>query len=293
MKTNQEIKKRVRDTQGAFFESLAKTTAEKVAENALHPLRAREKLNLLSRYVPGQSLRGLRMLEIGSGLGVLQTIARLEYEVDAWGLEPSGEGFDSAYDISLDLLTLNGLSSSQIANGVGEELPFDSDSFDIVYSTNVLEHSSDPHKVILEAVRVCRPGGVVQIVVPSYGTFYDGHYACFYIPYQPKWFWKLYLKHLLRRDPDFVDSLRTEINYPFLQKCVQPLVDAGQIEILTMGEEIFRERMSQLNFSEWGGIRKLMKVVKLAKFLGVNNLAAEVLVRAKLFTPLVLTIKKT
>ena len=50
--------------------------------------------------------------------------------------------------------------------GVGESLPFETDSFDAVFSFAVLEHVKDPFRCASEICRVLKPGGILQCVVP-------------------------------------------------------------------------------------------------------------------------------
>jgi SAM-dependent methyltransferase len=50
--------------------------------------------------------------------------------------------------------------------GVGEELPFENDTFDAVLSLNVLEHVKDPFRCASEIARVLKPGGELYCVVP-------------------------------------------------------------------------------------------------------------------------------
>ncbi len=40
------------------------------------------------------------------------------------------------------------------------------DLFDLVFCRHTLEHTMDPRKAITELVRVCRPGGLIYIVLP-------------------------------------------------------------------------------------------------------------------------------
>ena len=49
-------------------------------------------------------------------------------------------------------------------------LPFGSNSFDIVYSAFVLEHTSDPEIFIKEMVRVCKIQGKIVVLCPNYGS---------------------------------------------------------------------------------------------------------------------------
>jgi SAM-dependent methyltransferase len=62
--------------------------------------------------------------------------------------------------------------------GVGEELPFLSNTFDAVVSIAVLEHVKDPFKCALEIIRVLKPGGKLYCSVPFLQPYhgYPHHY---------------------------------------------------------------------------------------------------------------------
>ena len=49
-------------------------------------------------------------------------------------------------------------------------LPFDSNSFDVVSMLAVLEHLSDPLRVLIEIKRVLRPNGTLILTVPSHAA---------------------------------------------------------------------------------------------------------------------------
>ncbi len=51
-----------------------------------------------------------------------------------------------------------------------EAIPFNNNSFDLVYSAFVLEHLTNPEKVIGEAIRVTRKKGKVVFIAPNYGS---------------------------------------------------------------------------------------------------------------------------
>lgn len=69
---------------------------------------------------------------------------------------------------------------SFIQHVIVESLPYDNDQFDLVLCTDVLEHLDCPQRIASELVRICRPGGLVVIVVPDGDVDqFLGHY----------WFW--------------------------------------------------------------------------------------------------------
>jgi SAM-dependent methyltransferase len=62
--------------------------------------------------------------------------------------------------------------------GIGEVLPFKSESFDAIFSLAVLEHVKDPFKCSEEILRVLKPGGILVAVVPFLQPYhgYPDHY---------------------------------------------------------------------------------------------------------------------
>ncbi len=46
--------------------------------------------------------------------------------------------------------------------------PFDDDEFDEIYLDNVLEHLDDVLLVMEEVHRICKPGGMVKVIVPYF-----------------------------------------------------------------------------------------------------------------------------
>lgn len=62
-----------------------------------------------------------------------------------------------------------------------DHLPFDDASFDGVALDNVLEHLSDPSKLLSEIRRVLTPGGHVLVGVPgTFGYTCDADHKIFY-----------------------------------------------------------------------------------------------------------------
>lgn len=103
--------------------------------------------------------RGLRLLEIGVGLGAdHQQFA--EAGADLWGIDLT----ERAIEHTRQRLAAFGLKSN-LAVGDAENLDFPDESFDLVYSWGVLHHSPDTPKAIAEVWRVLKCGGRASIMI--------------------------------------------------------------------------------------------------------------------------------
>ncbi len=56
--------------------------------------------------------------------------------------------------------------------GIGENLPFKSDSFDGVLLYNCIDHGIAPFKILEESKRVLRHGGAIHLLVDTYSFQY-------------------------------------------------------------------------------------------------------------------------
>ena len=73
--------------------------------------------------------------------------------------------------------------SEGVTQGVGEYLPFATDSFDLILSNEVIEHVVDDRLCLSEMVRVTKPGGHIVIFCPNrwypveqHGIYWRGEY---------------------------------------------------------------------------------------------------------------------
>jgi SAM-dependent methyltransferase len=71
-----------------------------------------------------------------------------------------------------------------VVQAVGEALPFKSNTFDLVFSNEVIEHVNDDRWSVREMVRVTRPGGHVLVFCPNrlwpfetHGIYWRGRYS--------------------------------------------------------------------------------------------------------------------
>lgn len=94
-----------------------------------------------------EHVRGKDVLEVGCGTGLLlERVAQLA---------ASAKGIDISPGM-LEQARQRGLS---VMEGCATELPYESESFDVVYSFKVLAHVQDIEVALAECARVVRPGG--------------------------------------------------------------------------------------------------------------------------------------
>lgn len=279
----------VMESQGVFFEKISHVSREKITSDLLNPIKAINQAAILSRYC---DLSGKKVLEIGSGFGVNHIVWTKKYGIDGYGVEPSEAGFESSYDISKRIISRNQLDPSRIIDSYGENLPFADDTFDIVYSTNVLEHTAEPERVLREALRILKPNGVLQVIYPNFHSYFDGHYSVFHPPIFGKEFFPWYVKFFFKREPEFARTLRTELNIRWTKRTMRKLRADFDFEIVSLGEDVFLERMCSLNFGAWGGLYKIVRVLSLIKALRVNTLLAKAIMLVNGFSPVILTVIK-
>lgn len=106
-----------------------------------------------------KSSRGMKVLEIGVGIGA-DYLEWLKAGARASGVDLSSASIEKAR-LRCELAGYK--ADLQVADA--ENLPFSSDSFDVVYSYGVMHHSPDTTACIGEARRVLKPGGEARIML--------------------------------------------------------------------------------------------------------------------------------
>ena len=103
--------------------------------------------------------KGKKILEVGCGLGTdLLQFAKGGAEVYAVDLT------EKATELARKRLDLYGLDGS-VSISDSENLPFQTDSFDLVYSWGVIHHTPNTEAAAREIMRVCKPGGHVLVML--------------------------------------------------------------------------------------------------------------------------------
>lgn len=274
---------------GTYFETFSKTSPKVVAGDHLNVEKSFKRAQLLERYAP---LNNKKVLEIGSGFGTNLAIWIKSYDVDGYGTEPDGIGFGTSFSASRELFAANGIDPERIIPVKGEILPFPDASFEIVYSANVIEHTEDPLKVLEEAVRVLRPGGILHFEMPNFLSYFEGHYM---VP-QPPILWRSQLAQwvrLLGRDPSFARTMRTEINPIWCRRAVKQVSRMYPVQLLSLGDDIFLERLARpFKFEMEGTASKLQTVISVAQSLNAGNWIGRTIVAAQGYYPIYLTLRR-
>jgi SAM-dependent methyltransferase len=106
-----------------------------------------------------------RVLEVGCGTGaVTRLLARRPGVAEAVGVDPSPVFVAKAGELAA------GLGNASFEEGDGRRLRFGDGGFDVVISHTVLCHVPEPERVLAEAFRVLRPGGVLAVCDGDYAT---------------------------------------------------------------------------------------------------------------------------
>lgn len=114
--------------------------------------------------------RGDSVLDCGCGEGFYSMVISELYDADL-----------TAFDFNAELLEkaagwISGKERVRFLNGdISKGLPFESNAFDKIVFTEVLEHLDEDGATMKEILRVLKPGGIVGLTVPnaSYPLFWD------------------------------------------------------------------------------------------------------------------------
>ncbi len=111
-------------------------------------------LNKLMKYEAGA-----KSLDIGAGIGK-GMIAYSRGGFDAYGLEPS----EPFYRMAVERMKV---SPEKLKCASVEEADFPENFFDYITFKSVLEHIYDPSVSVVKAMKWLKPGGIMQVEVPS------------------------------------------------------------------------------------------------------------------------------
>ncbi len=141
--------------------SVVETVGDAMELRATDPQQQQMLDDYLSRLPFPESAR---VLEVGCGTGAIsRRLIEVAEVTEVVGVDPSPGLLDRARRIAA---STPGLS---FETADGRDLPFEDHSFDVVVAHTVVSHVPEPERLVAEASRVLKPGGVA--------AFFDGDYA--------------------------------------------------------------------------------------------------------------------
>lgn len=111
----------------------------------------------LKELMPFQ--QGQKALDIGAGLGK-GMLSLMKAGYDTYGFEPSKPFYERA-------ISQMGIPKERLKIGMIEEMNYPENEFDFISFGAVMEHLYDPSGSILQSMKWLKPGGLMQIEVPS------------------------------------------------------------------------------------------------------------------------------
>ena len=117
--------------------------------------KARILLKKLKEFVDVN--KNTRILQIGCGpLDLINYLGNMK----KYSLDPLADFYKDKFDINY--------KNTNLVKGMGENLPYSDKNFDIVLLPNVLDHTTNPEKVLSEIKRVLKNEGILYFDVYFY-----------------------------------------------------------------------------------------------------------------------------
>ncbi|HMM57489.1 MAG: class I SAM-dependent methyltransferase [Xanthomonadales bacterium PRO7] len=155
-------------------------SSERLPHAALDPagrLPKAEKIAALLALRPAPAGQRLRLLEVGTGAGVI------------------AHYFSTRAGFDCDVDAVDVVDQRKVADGyrfrvvTSAELPFADATFDAVISNHVLEHvggNTDQRMHLREIARVLKPGGVAYLATPNRWHLVEPHYRLAFLSWLPR-----------------------------------------------------------------------------------------------------------
>ena len=101
------------------------------------------------------------MLDVGCGTGDLAAVFARRGLAGVYGIEPSRRAAELAREAGVEAV-----------NGTLADAPWEDGNFDAIVFNHSLEHIDDPAEALAIAARLLRPGGLLAIAVPNFGSWH-------------------------------------------------------------------------------------------------------------------------
>ena len=151
---------------------------------------------------------GLRCLDVGSGMGLFSIFLTLNgFDVSA--IEPDDELIERSKDNSKIMNVW-----CDVRKGKAENIPFEENSFDGVFSSTVLEHVDDWRRALAEMVRVLNPGGVLYLCTTNRQCPIQNEVNNFPLfPWLPAKLQQRYIQYCMNHRPDKINYTQFPVRF--------------------------------------------------------------------------------
>jgi SAM-dependent methyltransferase len=137
-------------------------------------MRAEEGTPFNYRYFAALAANeGGRVLDYGCGLGHAIAVGR-QQGLDIWGADTFAGYFEDWFK------SVRPEAKDRIRRIEGGSADYPDGHFDVLFSNQVLEHVTDPERVIGDMHRLLKPGGLFVAAFPVVDTWYEGHVGLYF-----------------------------------------------------------------------------------------------------------------
>ncbi len=226
------------------------------------------------------------ILEIGCSIGLncfaLQSVYPCAKII---GVEPEGAAVQLANELSQSRTQSE--ASPIFLKAIGEQLPLEDNSVDLIICHTVIEHVTDVAMVISEAARVLRVGGYLHLEAPNYLWPHEPHLDIWCIPLLGKksvsYFAKLQGRGAAR---EFLDHLQF----------VTPFQLEAEFKKNNLAwENRVRAKIINIFNNDLSAVKKyklLASILKFTKLLGLSSVIEEAVILSGLYPSILYTIQK-
>jgi ubiquinone/menaquinone biosynthesis C-methylase UbiE len=108
-----------------------------------------------------------KILEVGIGAGT-DFLQWVRSGAECYGIDLTQEAISHV----TTLLAQHGLKATEVKVSDAEKIPYQDNTFDLVYSWGVIHHSPDTLKCLTELIRVTKPGGTIKVMIYNRHSLY-------------------------------------------------------------------------------------------------------------------------
>lgn len=121
--------------------------------------------NYYNQFLITEILPGCRVLDVGCGLGLLlKRLLTANQRYKLYGLDPSFYMLQES---------AKNCPQARLVRASGEKMPFKDGSFDYAFALDILEHTSEPRRVLSEIHRGLKSGGRLVVCTPDRLAYYN------------------------------------------------------------------------------------------------------------------------